>query len=136
MFNNLVQSNTKKYKLLLVDEPRLFCGTIMGQGVIFCTNLNCTIKHRSEDKWKVKAGDLYVEKQKGVTQSFGFINPKISTNNIDDAVVQRWLTMSQTLKSWTRMFRAATNAVEEDSEATFDNIIKEREDMILSQIRL
>ena len=48
--DNLVKSDNKRYKLLLVDEPSEFCGTIMAQGVMLCTNLNCTIKHRSTDK--------------------------------------------------------------------------------------
>ena len=42
--------NSKKYKLFIVDDAKAICGTVMGQGITFCLEYNCQVKHRGVNK--------------------------------------------------------------------------------------
>ena len=107
-----VYDDVRKYKLLHVDEPSYICGNAMGQGVTFCTNRNCNINHRGIETWKLIKGHLYVLKSTEKGRSTAFTLPTISSPDVDEEVVEKWLNMSQTLYGWSQILRLTKNTIE------------------------
>ena len=83
--------DVRKYKLFRVDEPTYICGNVMGQGVTFCTNRNCNINHRGIETWKLSKDQLYVLKSTEKGRSTAFTSPTISSLDVDEKVVEKWL---------------------------------------------
>ena len=52
--------DAKKYRLLQISKSSQICGAIMGQGVYFCANKNCSVGHRGLDQVKLVDGHLFV----------------------------------------------------------------------------
>ena len=88
-FSSINYDDFTRYKLLLVKDPAPMCRTVMGQGVTFCTNENCEIKHRSLDKIEIKPGQLFVEKVRSQAQGLTFVHPTFSSNDIDEIVIEK-----------------------------------------------
>ena len=61
---------------------------------------------------------LYVAQNK----TRAFLKPTISSENIDDEVIEKWLSMSQTLQDWSRTFRLAKTTLESEAFATRDKL--------------
>ena len=53
------------------------------------------------------------------------MKPTISSLHIDDDVIQKWLSMSQTLHAWSRLLKSTQNTVKEETYANHDNIMIE-----------
>jgi hypothetical protein len=68
----------------------------------------CSINHQG-GILPVKPGDLVVTKLLG---KVAFESPRVSSNALDDAVLGDWITMQETLTSWTNKFGQAKEAVE------------------------
>ena len=57
--------DSKKYKLFIVDEPKEVCGTVMGQGITFCSDFDCQVNHRGAKEVLTLLEDhLYVAQSK------------------------------------------------------------------------
>ena len=70
------------------------CGQVMGQGITFSCEYNCNVKHRgSQQQLSIKEDDLYVAQSK----SRAFMKPTMASVNIGTDMVEKWLSMSQTL---------------------------------------
>ena len=108
-------SDSKKYKLFIVDEPLQLCGSVMGQGITFCSGYNCQTKHRGVQQiLKLQEDNIYVAQSK----NRAFLSPTMSTSKIDEDVLAKWLMTSQTLQDWSRTFRLAKTTLEAESYAT------------------
>ena len=76
----------------------------MGQGITFCLHYNCRMNHRSaKEVLSLLDARLFVAQSK--TQAF--LKASISSEFIDNEVVEKWLSTSQTLQDWSRTFRLA-----------------------------
>ena len=126
-------NDTKKYKLFLIDEPSKVCGRVMSQGVTFCANKDCTINHRTEGNLELKKAQIYVMKSKKVddvkSRATAFCLPTLSVTSIEPQVIKQWMSMNQTLRTWSRIFRVANNSVEQSTFVTQEEIMKEKNDL-------
>ena len=121
--DNMLNHNSKKYKLFLVDEPGAIYWQVMGQGITFCCEYNCTVKHQgSPQRLNLKVDDLYVAQ----TKPRAFLKPTMASVNIDTEVVAKWLSMSQTLLDWSRAFPLGKSTLESESFATHDGLEAEK----------
>ena len=70
----------KRYRLIQIDEPSIFCGVIMGQGITWCMNVDCKTKHRSEDKislfpWSIVCCQAWRKDQElGLRRTYNFVD--------------------------------------------------------------
>ena len=106
-----------------MDDPDEICGTVMSQGVTFCAAMKCRVKHRTSNsitRVTISPGELYVLKVRNVA----FLTPRIFTDKVEDEVLEKWLTQSQTLQSWSRIFRLCVT-VNENAIATSENLKEE-----------
>ena len=124
-----IYDDDKKYKLIRIGNSSQFCGNVMGQGVYFCTNRNCTVGHRESGHVKLADGQLYVKKTGETGKSKAFALPTISSTELDDQVVEKWLAMNQTLHSWSRNFRLAKRTIDDGTYPNTDNLLKEKKEM-------
>ena len=85
----------KKYKLLLIDDQNSICGTVMGQGITFCSDFKCRVNHRGDnERVTFREGQLYVAQSK----TRAFLKPTLLSDNIDEDIIEKWLDTSQTLQ--------------------------------------
>ena len=77
------------------------CKGIVGQGVGFCTKIECDTKSHRFKKAVVRANYLYVLKQNG---SVAFLEPCISGENVDEELLQELMTDKKTLSDWNNKF--------------------------------
>ena len=118
-------NDVTKYKLIHVEETDNICGTVMSQGVTFCAKIRCRMNHRTKTKTMLTENHLHVLKNRDT--AFG--SPQVSTKNIDQDVLDRWMGMSQTLKSWQRMFRLTEKTLKTEQIATKDNLMAGEKEM-------
>ena len=123
---SILDKDMKKYKVICVDNPKVLCGRVMSQGVTFCINRNCTTNHKTQDSIEIKDKQMYVIKFSDKNRSVAFVEPSISTENIDENVVEQWVTIRQTLKSWTRLFYAVKQGFKEKSYLTQKDLMAEK----------
>ena len=91
----------KKYKLLCVNNSESHCRAVLTQGSSFCTNVNCTIKHKNSERIPLVDNCLYVQKSSEKSRSTAFTEPNISTLGLNEEVLETWSQSLKTLKQWT-----------------------------------
>ena len=117
---------SKNYKVFVVHEPSMICGRVLNQGVTFCMNKKCAINHRSVDTATLVEGELYVVKTTEKGRSVAFLEPSCQSTNIDESFVEKWSDWSKSLDAWSKIFRLATNTLEINDKASYENMMKEK----------
>ena len=117
---------SKNYKVFVVNEPSGICGRVLHQGVVFCMNRGCTINHRANDTANLVQGELYVVRSTEKGRLAAFVEPSCQSTKIDPGFVEKWVTWSKSLEAWIKIFRLATNTMEVNDNASFENMMKEK----------
>ena len=125
--SSVLMKDKKKYKLLCIDDPTKYCGIFMGQGSAFCINVNCSTTHKSSDKVNLSSGQLCVIKSKENKRLLAFIEPTISSDGIDEDLIDSWMGELKTLQEWTKVFRLASSTLELNKVATEKSIMAENQ---------
>jgi hypothetical protein len=102
----------KKYPLFMLptDLGALMgiCRSRIGKSRTFCLVKNCATNHQG-GLVAVKPGDIVVAKTSG---RIAFETPRISSANLDDSVVGKWISIQDTLTQWTNKFGQAQDISE------------------------
>jgi hypothetical protein len=107
-------STTKKSRIYLVPTDTeaydAACFKLVGAGAVFCTAVNCTVAHRGGAVMSVKVGDIFVAK----SFSEAFVEPRMSSFNIDEQALQEWLDLSLSFEAWSEKFLMASAAGDDE----------------------
>jgi hypothetical protein len=108
-------SMSKKSRIYLApidsEAYKEVCFNLIGSGTAFCTATNCTVAHHDGGAiMTITPGDIFVAKS--FTEAF--VEPCMSSFNIDEEALQDWADASLSLESWLEkclMAEAAGNEV-------------------------
>jgi hypothetical protein len=107
-------TTTKKSRIYVVPtdikEYKEVCFNLIGVGSVFCTGTNCTVSHRGGAIMTVDRGDIFVAK----SSSEAFVEPRMSSLNIDDQALQDWKDSSLSFEDWSEKFLMATAAGDDE----------------------
>jgi hypothetical protein len=102
-----------------LDVFSLFCRATIGKSGTFCIIRNCTVNHQGPVA-KIKPGSLVVVK---LTGKAAFLNPVVKSEVFDQTLLGEWLTLQETLETWTVKFdqvRASATFVTKVNAAAFE----------------
>jgi hypothetical protein len=103
-------SGSKKSRIYVVPlelkDFNQICFNLIGAGAVFCTGTNCTVSHRGGSVMSVQPGDIFVSK----SSSEAFVEPRMSSLDIDDLALQDWKDASLSFEAWSEKFLMASAA--------------------------
>jgi hypothetical protein len=86
-----------------------YCFQLIGQGVSFCTVLNCATTHHHGSVKSVKPREVYVAK--GPTMAF--VTPSLTPMVIDEQVLENWKSLNLALPDWNEKFLITAAALDD-----------------------
>jgi hypothetical protein len=87
-----------------IKEYNKVCFNLISVGAVFCIGTNCTVSHRGGAIMTVERGDIFVAK----SSSEAFVEPRMSSLNIDEQALQDWKDASLSFEDWSKKFLMAT----------------------------